>query len=372
MKLYPIIKPLLFRLEAEKAHNLVLSGLALGARIPGVLALIRRVYAFEHPALQVKLLGLDFQSPVGLAAGLDKNAKVLAPLEALGFGLLEAGTVTPRPQPGNRRPRLFRLVPEQALINRMGFNNAGVFHMAQKLEKTRMVPGENQRHKTVLGVNLGKNKETPLDLASTDYLRAMHGVYAHADYLVMNLSSPNTPGLRGLQEANNLAELARIMVAERNKLAATTGSKTPFFIKIAPDMEQEALKELVAVVKKAGVDGLVATNTTLLRKGLSTPLSSQAGGLSGALLQTESRRTVAELYKLTKGKLPIIGVGGISSAEDAYALIRAGASLVQLYSGLIYQGPSLVKQIKQGLVTLLENDGLKNISEAVGLDAGRD
>lgn len=359
MALYSLIKPFYFCLDAETAHRLVIHGLAIVSRIPGFLLLERVFYGYNPPALRMRLWEMDFANPLGLAAGFDKDALLPDAMLALGFGFVEVGTVTPRAQPGNARPRLFRLPREKGLINRMGFNNRGALHMAARLERKRRLPG-------MIGVNLGKNLDTPLDEAATDYLTGLHAIHLGADYIVINLSSPNTPGLRKLQEKPALIEMTRLLVRERDKLSEATGHRLPFLIKIAPDLPEGALADIASVARRAGIDGLIATNTTTERAGLAGKHSGEEGGLSGQPLREETLRTVSTLYRLTGGKLPIIGVGGVGSPEDAYALIRAGASLVQLYSALVFRGPGLVRKIKRGLVKLLNADGFSNISEAVG------
>ena len=357
--MYPLLRPLLFALDAERAHGLVTAAAALAARVPGFTPLERATYGYRHPALISQVWGQEFPNPVGLAAGFDKDALLVAPLMALGFGFVEVGTVTPRGQPGNPRPRLFRLPEDRALINRMGFNNDGALPMAARLGARRSGGGP-------VGVNLGKNLETPLEDAVSDYLTCLHALYPAADYIVVNLSSPNTPGLRSLQQKETLAALAGLMARERDKLREATGRWLPFLVKIAPDLSEGALADVAQVAREAGIDGLIATNTTTEREGLRDRHREQQGGLSGRPLYPEALRTIGLLRKLAGPELPLIGVGGIASAEDAYGMIRAGASLVQLYSALIYKGPALVRAIKRGLVKCLERDGLANISEAVG------
>ncbi len=358
MALYPLLRPLLFALEAETAHRLVLHTMAGAAHLPGFCPLVRCLYGYQHPALRINLWEREFANPVGLAAGFDKDGLLAEPLLALGFGFVEAGTVTPRGQAGNPRPRLFRLREDGALINRMGFNNLGALHMAGRLGR--------RRSKAPVGINLGKNFDTPLDEAVTDYLTCMHAVYAVADYIAVNLSSPNTPGLRALQEKPALKELAGMLSRERDKLHEATGRRPPLLIKIAPDLSEGELADVVEVALDAGIDGLIATNTTTRREALSARHRNEEGGLSGSPLRAEALRTVAALHRLSGGKLTLIGVGGVASAADAYALIQAGASLVQLYSALVYKGPGLVRGIKRGLVKLLERDGFSTIAEAVG------
>ncbi|MCH8075750.1 MAG: quinone-dependent dihydroorotate dehydrogenase [SAR324 cluster bacterium] len=371
---YSLLKPLLFALPAETAHRLAMGALAVGCRVPGVLAMLRRAYGWEHPSLRIRVWNREFSNPVGLAAGFDKDGVALAPLLALGFGFAEAGTVTPRPQAGNPRPRLFRLPGEEALINRMGFNNAGAAALAGRLRRFRAAfPAE------IVGVNLGKNLDTPLEEAAGDYISAYRAVAGLADYLVVNVSSPNTPGLRGLQTRAALVEILEALSADLIDFPPTqkqypgTIDAPPLLVKVSPDLDQAGLREIAAAALEAGCDGLIATNTTLGRDGLNDPRGEatshdEAGGLSGQPLHQKALETVASLRRFSEGKLTLIGVGGIASAEQAYRFIRAGASLVQLYSGLVYQGPGLVRRIKIGLAERLERDGFSSLREAVGAD----
>ena len=359
---YRWLRPFLLALDPERAHRLVFHAGRLGAGLPGFGRFQRALFGFDHPSLHQRLWERKFPNPVGLAAGFDKDGELIEPLLGLGFGFLEVGTVTPRPQPGNARPRLFRLPEDGALINRMGFNNRGVLHAAALLDQLKSRPGP-------VGVNLGKNLATPLEEAVNDYLACLHAVYAFADYLAINVSSPNTPGLRDLQEKRSLAEIARAVCRERDTLRGAAGRWVPVLLKIAPDLSEAQLADVVEAALDGGADGLIATNTSTAREGLLGRHRDQAGGLSGTPLFPKALATVRQLHRLSGGKLPLIGVGGIGSPEDAFAFIRAGASLVQLYTGLIYHGPGLVHRIKQGLVHLLERDGFANVAEAVGTDA---
>lgn len=361
MRCYPLLKPLLFALPPETAHALVMAAAVWGARLPGIRAAQRALFAYDHPALHVRLWERELANPVGLAAGFDKDGVALAPLLGLGFGFVEVGTVTPRAQAGNPRPRLFRLPEEQALINRMGFNNEGAAALASRVEAAKArLPG------CVVGVNVGKNRDTPMDRAQDDYLAAMRTVYEAADYLVLNVSSPNTPGLRDLQRRASLAAVAGALALERERLVKQGRARVPLLIKVAPDLDEHGLADVVEVALEAGYDGLIATNTTVARNGLRDSLREQAGGLSGRPLHARALATVAALYRLSEGRLPLVGVGGIASAAEAYAFIQAGASLVQLYSGLIFQGAGLVRAIKAGLVELLARDGHPSVAAAVG------
>jgi dihydroorotate dehydrogenase len=353
--LWPALRSALFRLDPERAHRLAHAALH---RIPAAVARARRP---PLPAsLATRCFGLDFEGPVGLAAGFDKGEVALPGLFALGFSHVEIGTVTPRPQPGNDPPRLFRLVEHRALVNRMGFNNAGAEACARRLAAlpaaARLGP---------IGVNVGKNKATPNASAADDYLACIDRLHPHADYLVVNISSPNTPGLRQLQERDQLDALLR---ACRERLDQVAPGK-PLLVKLAPDLELDALDEAVDVAVAAGVAGIVATNTTLSRAGVERhPRAAEAGGLSGAPLEARATEVVRRCYARAAGRIPIVGCGGVMDAEGAYAKIRAGASLVQLYTGLIYGGPGVVRRIHAGLARHLARDGFASLAEAVGAD----
>lgn len=314
----------------------------------------------SHPSLNVSCFGIHFENPVGLAAGFDKNAEAVSGLLAQGFGFVEAGTVTPLPQPGNPKPRIFRLAEDEAIINRMGFNNKGVHTYADNLSKPRPAG--------VVGANIGKNKDS-LD-AVYDYVACLNTVYPLVDYVVVNVSSPNTVGLRDLQRKNALEELMTAINDTRNGLAAMHSRKVPVLYKIAPDLAPQDKEDIVAAALTHQVDGLIVTNTTITRPDtLRSVHANEKGGLSGKPLKSLAAATLKDIYKLSYGKIPLIGVGGIASAEDAYERIRAGASLVQVYSALIYQGFALVQRINEGLVKLLERDGFARIQDAVGKDA---
>jgi dihydroorotate dehydrogenase len=372
--LYSLLKPLLFRLEAERAHALV-SGLLRAAGRTPLPGLLRALADYDDPILHTSCAGLALANPIGLAAGFDKRAALIGPMAALGFGHVEVGTVTPRPQPGNDRPRLFRLPEDGALINRLGFNSPGMIATAQNLREYRqnqeprienrpemrgsrfLVPGS-----PIVGVNIGKNRTTPLERAAEDYRAAFVALVPLADYVTVNISSPNTPGLRRLHERAALEALLAELMTLNRRLPAPR----PLFLKVSPDEPAEQLADVAAAGMAAGIAGLIATNTTLDRTGLRGARAGEAGGLSGRPLQPRARATIAALFKLTEGRLPIVGVGGVASAADAYAHIRAGASLVQLYTGLIYGGPTLIYSIKRGLADLLRRDSLGSVAEAVG------
>jgi dihydroorotate dehydrogenase len=335
--LYSLLRFFLFLLPAETSHDLGLKGLRLLHSL-GLLGLLKPAV----PAAPVTAYGLLFDNPVGLAAGLDKNAAYLDALGALGFGFVEVGTVTPKPQGGNAKPRLFRLTSERAIINRMGFNNKGVDHMVARLQR--------RRFRGIVGVNIGKNLTTKVEDAASDYLYCLRKVYAHADYIVVNLSSPNTPGLRSLQFGEQLEALLQQLLAERDVLSVQQGRIVPLLLKIAPDLTPEEITGIAATVRKCGIDGVIATNTTLSRAGVEqSPYRNEAGGLSGAPLTEASTSVLAQLVHALDGSMPVIGVGGIVEGGDAAAKLDAGAALVQLYSGFIYRGPPLIAESVRAL-----------------------
>jgi dihydroorotate dehydrogenase len=346
------LRPLLFRLDAELAHELGMGSLGLLDLSPAVAAWLRRNVRADRAALRSTVAGIDFPNPVGLAAGLDKNAEAIVGLLALGFGSVELGTVTPRPQPGNDKPRLFRLPEHEAVINRMGFNNLGMQAMAGRLRELEWRPAP-------IGVNLGKNKDTPNERAVEDYVAAARLLSGLADYVVVNLSSPNTPGLRALQEPKALEAL---LLAVRAEVRGR-----PLFLKIAPDLGDEAVDAVVDVVRSCGVDGLVCTNTTITRP-FEHPLAQEAGGLSGRPVAARSTEIIRRVFQRTQGQLPIIGVGGIFSGADAWQKICAGASLVQIYTGFIYRGPTMVRAVLDELEQQLTTAGLRSVQQAIGRD----
>ena len=351
-----LIRPILFGMEPERSHEAALACLAawgplwrfFGGRPPA-----------PDPRLAITVCGLRFPTPVGLAGGLDKEARALWAWPALGFGFVEVGTVTAVPQPGNPRPRVFRLPEDQALINRLGFNSPGARAVAERLAALRRRGG----YPIPLSVNIGRSRDVGNDAAGDDYVLSLDQLHPYADFLVVNISSPNTPGLRSLQ-ARAAASRLLVRLAQRNR---ALGEK-PLFVKVAPDLSESALEEVVAAVE-GQAHGLVATNTTVRRDGLQSPCREEAGGLSGRPLRHLATRVIRSLRRLSQGRLPIIGVGGISTAEDAYEKIRAGASLVQLYTGLIYQGPAVPRRIARGLTRLLARDGYDTLAQAVGADS---
>lgn len=359
MQLYrDIVRPQLFARDPEDIHHLTIAGLA--GISPLAHAAAHKAFAPRHPMLQQTLWGTVFASPIGLAAGLDKNAEAVMAWGGMGFGFAEVGTVTPRAQSGNPRPRLFRLPEDKAFINRMGFNNKGAEAMHRRLMGPRLCP---------VWVNIGKNKNTAQAHAAQDYrfcVQALHGV---ADALVVNVSSPNTPGLRDLQSAEALAEILGVVLNEAERQRVHSLRHVPVLLKLAPDLAEEDFVSAVASAKLAGVSGLVISNTTLSREGLHGEHKGEAGGLSGAPLRQRSTELVRLARKVVGPELPIVGVGGVFSTDDAYEKITAGATLVQVYSGFIYGGPELPAQLAAGLVRRLQADGFAHISEAVGSKA---
>ncbi len=338
---YPFLKSLLFTLDAEKAHHLSLSSLRLAEQSKILAALAPKM----PPAKPVECMGLTFQHPVGLAAGLDKEGNTIDAFGRLGFSFIEIGTITPRPQPGNPKPRLFRLPEHQALINRMGFNNPGIDAGVANVRN-------RQSYQGVVGFNIGKNKITPNEKALDDYLIAFRSAYPVADYIAVNLSSPNTPGLRDLQAAEPTARLLAALQEEREKLKAQTGRHVPIAFKVAPDLHPDHISELAGVFQQGGLDALIATNTTIERKKVEGhPLANEQGGLSGAPETQLSTKVIAAFHAELGAKVPIIGVGGIMTAEDALAKLAAGATLLQLYTGFIYKGPGLIQEILNKLTT---------------------
>ncbi len=355
-----IFKPVLFRMDPEKAHHLVIGGLGAGVRIPGTLAAMQSMYGITStPDMTTELFGITFPGPVGLAAGLDKNAQAVAGLSASGFGFMEVGTVTPKPQPGNEQPRLFRLPSDRALINRMGFNNEGAWAMADRLR--HLVD-----HPIPIAVNIGKNKVTPNEEAAEDYKACISELYTYADFFVVNISSPNTPDLRNLQHGNELKELLAEVMQEMNAQAQNHGTSKSVLVKIAPDVSDAELEYMVETIRQSGAAGIIATNTTLSRDGLTHNHAGETGGLSGRPLTERSTEIISRVYRQTEGKLPIIGCGGIFSSEDAYDKIKAGSSLVEIYTSFIYEGPQITRRLHNGIRELMQRDGFAHISEAVG------
>ena len=342
--IWRLVRPLLFRGDPEQAHGRAIAWARLGGASAVGRAAIRTVFG-ETAGTSTVAFGLRFPNRVGLAAGYDKDGLGLRGLAALGFGHIEIGTVTPRPQPGNERPRVFRLVEDEALINRMGFPSRGADFVA-----SRLIAGRPEG--AIVGVNLGKNRDTPLAEAGADYVEVLETLAAHADYATINVSSPNTPGLRRLQAGAALAGLLAQVVRRRDELVQDLGRGLPLLVKLAPDLSDGDLEDAVAAVLGSGVDGIIATNTTLSREGLRGAAATEAGGMSGAPLRKKSLAMVGQIATLVDGQLPVVAVGGIHSADDARACVDAGASLVQLYTGLVYRGPGLVREVAAGLAAV--------------------
>jgi dihydroorotate dehydrogenase len=357
-----LLRPLLFRLPPETAHELALHSLSFAPNLTKTLLGDR----FQRsPFGKLRRFGLTFANPVGLAAGFDKDGIALQSLAALGFGFIEAGTVTYQPQPGNERPRLFRLPVDKALINRAGFNNEGAKAFSQRVAR--------DRPDCVLGVSIGKSKAVALEQAVDDYLKSFETVYPAADYVAVNVSSPNTPRLRELQQADQLEELLRAL-QKRNRTLSVEHERgrgvLPILVKLSPDLSDQELQLIVEVAQRNDVAGLIAANTTTERNGLRTPAAQVQecgeGGLSGAPLKRRSVAMIANLYQLTGGAMPLIGVGGIFTAEDAWEMISAGASLIQIYTGFIYEGPAIARRINDGLRRIISSEGFVSLDEAVG------
>lgn len=357
---YDLARTLLFRLDAETAHRLTLRALKAG--------LVPPVRSVDDPALEVTLWDRRFLNPVGLSAGFDKNAEVIGPMLDLGFGFVEAGTVTPKPQDGNPRPRVFRDMKTQSVVNAMGFPNAGMAAFKRNFEEFL---GRRSHARGIIGINIGMNKGQAAP--AEDYKALVRSLGPLADYLTVNISSPNTPGLRDLQKRAHLLPLLADIMAERRRSCGS--APPPLLVKLAPDLAEEQQEELAAALLESGIDGIILTNTTLARPDVLPPaFAARKGGLSGPLLRDRSTAVIANFYRLTGGRIPLIGAGGIGGAQDAYDKIRAGASLVQLYTALVFQGPGIVRDINTGLAALLKRDGYARVADAVGRaheDTGR-
>lgn len=336
-----LVRPFLFLFDPEAIHHFTFQCIRLAGLLPGAKSIIRSLFTYEHPSLERKILGLTFKNPVGLAAGFDKDAKLIDELACFGFGFIEIGTLTPKPQTGNDRPRLFRLPGDQALINRMGFNNEGVLHAMERLR--------SRESDVIVGGNIGKNKITPNEQAKDDYTYCFEALFPYVDYFVVNVSSPNTPGLRALQEKEPL----KLLLTQVKELSNAKEKPKPILLKIAPDLTVEQLDDVIEILKETDTDGVIATNTTISREGLSTGTEEVnrigAGGLSGKPLREKSTEVIKYLRRQLGPDYPIIGVGGIMTPEDAIAKLDAGANLVQVYTGFIYEGPGFVKKINKVL-----------------------
>ena len=338
-----IIRPLLFLFDPEKVHQFTFRWLKFVNKIPFVPALLRVRYRLKDKCLEREIFGIKFPNPVGLAAGLDKNAELFSELSSLGFGFIEIGTVTPKPQPGNPPKRLFRLVEDEGIINRMGFNNEGVEAIVARLKKNKNV---------IIGGNIGKNKWTENDKAHEDYLYCFEHLAPYVDYFVVNVSSPNTPNLRSLQEKEPLQKLLTLLQEANGKLPKSK----PILLKIAPDLTDEQLMDIIDIVEQTHIAGVIATNTTITREGLTSEKKVEIGGLSGRPLTQRSTEVIRFLAEKSQHRFPIIGVGGIHTPEDALEKLRAGASLVQIFTGFIYEGPSLIKRINKAIIKRMKSE----------------
>lgn len=339
-----IIRPILFLIDPEKVHHFTFFCIKKMFKIPFVASVVKRMYLINDKRLERNLFGLTFKNPVGLAAGFDKNALLFDELSHFGFGFIEIGTVTPLAQDGNPKKRLFRLKDDSGIINRMGFNNAGLDAVVKKLKARKTT--------ILIGGNMGKNKITPNEDAADDYLLCFNDLFEHVDYFVVNVSSPNTPNLRALQDKEPLTKLLKLLQIENRKMAkfCPKGKTKPMLLKIAPDLTNEQLLDIIDIVKETEIDGVIATNTTISREGLTSKNKVETGGLSGKPVYKRSTEVIRFLAEKSNKAFPIIGVGGIHSAEDAIEKIKAGADLVQIYTGFIYEGPSLIKKINKALL----------------------
>lgn len=342
---YALTRPFLFGLNAETAHELTMQLLERGQRTP-----LQWAWCGETVNDPIELAGLRFPNRVGMAAGLDKNARCIDALAAMGFGFVEVGTVTPRPQPGNPKPRMFRLPEARALINRLGFNNEGLDTFVANVQRSRVRTQNHGSSQLLLGLNIGKNAATPIEDATRDYLTCLDGVYPHADYVAVNISSPNTQNLRSLQSDVALDGLLGAIAEHREQLASAQGRRVPLFVKIAPDLDEAQIAVIAATLQRQGMDGVIATNTTISRSAVQGMRhAEETGGLSGAPVLEASNAVIRQLRAALGPAFPIIGVGGVMSAEDAVGKIRAGADVVQIYTGLIYEGPALVGQVARAI-----------------------
>jgi dihydroorotate dehydrogenase len=342
MSLYHTFRPLIFKASPEAAHRVVIALLRIGGSLAPARALLRAWFKPVVNGPPVTAFGIDFPNPIGLAAGFDKDARAVSGLSCLGFGHIEVGTVTPLPQPGNSQPRLFRLVQDEAVINRMGFNNQGAAAMAAQLKRRRL-------DGAILGVNIGKNKATSGENTIQDYLQLLRTFAPLADYLAINISSPNTPGLRDLQSRALLEGLLKPLAVERETISLALGRAVPLLVKLAPDLDDAQLNDALGVIRDCRMDGVIISNTTLSRQSLTSPKASETGGMSGAPLFERSTAMVSKVVRITQGHLPVVASGGVFHADHARAKLDAGAMLVQVYTGMIYEGPGLVKAILQGL-----------------------
>ena len=356
--MYSFIRPILFSMDPERVHDLSLSNMALASKLPLMLSPIEKLYGERVPELPVSCMGIDFKNPIVLAAGLDKDARALPAFSALGFAAVELGTVTPKSQPGNERPRLFRLVEDQALINRMGFNSAGVDEFLSNLKRTE--------HSAVVGINVGKNAVTPIEEAHFDYVSALQRVYSQADYLTINISSPNTKSLRDLQNESFLDNLLYKIKQAHTKCEKVHKRYVPIALKVAPDLDEDEVEVIAELVMSHQFDAVIATNTTIARPdSLQSCYAHETGGLSGTPVKQMATECIRRFHSVLKGRVQIIGVGGIANADDAWEKMLAGADFLQIYSLFIYQGPAMIKEIVQGLKKKMEDHGFDDLPSAM-------
>ena len=376
------LRPLFFSSDAENAHERMLSLVEMVSKFPGVIPFLNWQFLEESPVLHTTLFGKRVNNPIGLAAGFDKDGRIYPSLFALGFGFVEIGTVTPLPQSGNSKPRIFRLLEDHALVNHLGFNSQGIQNMLEKLdlrtkvispEKAKTINKSFEKHEKfsscILGINIGKNRDTSLEKAREDYVSALNLLHPFADYFTINISSPNTENLRRLQEKKMLRDLLESVCSRRDKLDKKNIQQTPLLLKISPDLDDHGLKICTGVIKEFPIQGVIATNTTLDRAQLKSSQKIEQGGLSGKPLKERSTEVVRTLFQELGNEVTIIGTGGVFSGADAYEKLRAGAAAVQIYTALIYEGPGLVRKIKQELAELLERDGFNCVSDVVGIDS---
>ncbi|WP_312853920.1 quinone-dependent dihydroorotate dehydrogenase [Thermoactinomyces mirandus] len=359
--IYQALRKVLFQMNPETAHDRTVQALKWMQSSPWLRQSIAKKMVIKDARLASKLWGLSFPNPIGLAAGFDKDADVFPALAALGFGFIEVGTLTPRPQSGNPQPRLFRLPGDEAVINRMGFNNHGIASARQAFEQL-------DRPAIPIGINLGKNKDTPNEKAAEDYILGLTELYPFGDYFVINVSSPNTKGLRDLQHAEALESLLTRILHQRDQSAQNHQQKKPLLLKIAPDLEPDAVQKIVSTAIAAGIDGIIATNTTLSREGLTSKQRHETGGLSGKPVRERSTQIIRHIYSITRGQIPLIGVGGVFTGRDVIDKLKAGANLVQVYTGMIYRGPAIVRKINQELLEWMEKEKISHFQEWIGQD----
>ena len=361
------LRPIFFSSDAETAHERMLSSVEMISKFPGLIPFLRWQFREESPVLNTNLFGIKVNNPIGLAAGFDKDGRIYPSLFALGFGFVEIGTVTPLPQSGNSKPRIFRLLDDHALVNHLGFNSQGIQKMSEKIKK--YYEKQEKFSSCMLGINIGKNRDTSLKNAREDYVSALNALHPFADYFTINISSPNTEGLRKLQEKQMLRELLESVCSQREKLDQNNILQTPLLLKLSPDLDDKGLQNCTEIIKEYPIQGVIATNTTFDRQQLKSSHKIEQGGISGKPIKERSTEVVRTLFQELGNEMTIIGTGGVFSGADAYEKIRAGASAVQIYTALIYEGPGLVKRIKLELAELLKRDGIHSLTDVIGIDS---